>query len=436
MQIPSIARSSSVAAAALIGLSATTLAAGGGLEGEQPSPYSLQAPPAAPAQNPDDLRVYWRGGLRMETADKAFTLSVIGRIHNDWVWHSADDELDQAFGDQPEGPFSDGTRFRRARLGVAGTMYDHLFYKAEFDFASGTAGYRDVYLGTNLYEFASIRVGHFKEFFGLEQLTSSNNITFVERSLPDVFTPAFNTGLGLNQDFADERGTWGVGVFRTTDEVGSDVGGDDDASYAFTGRATYLPLYRDGGEHLVHVGASATFRNQDGDTLRYRQRPENSFAPRLVDTGNFAAEDQTVYGVEAAWVRGSLSLQGEYMIADVSSEAEDDPSFSGYYAMISYFLTGERRRYGTTSGAFAAVRPERNFGRDGKGAWELAARYSSLDLEDGGIEGGELDDITFGLNWYWNPNVRTMLNYIRSELEGGAAEGDAEAILLRFQVVF
>ncbi len=415
------------AAWAAAALSATCLA--GGEVAPGPVTPNLEPLPAPAAQQSNDFRVFWRDGVRFETADKAFSAGFGGRIHNDWTWQSGDEDLDPLVPGTDS--FEDGVKFRRARMHVEGKAFEHMNYKIEFDFTGGSASYREVYLATSLYEFSTIKVGHFKEPFGLEQLTSSNNITFIERSLPDVFIPAFNTGIALGNHFADERATWGLGIFRDTGEQGEF---SDNSGYGFTGRLTYLPLYKEKGEQVLHLGLSATHRT--AESVRYRARPENSFGPRLVDSGTLAADDQTILGAEVAFVQGPLSIQGEYVMADVSSDAADDPSFGGFYAMVSYFLTGEHRPYRTSAGAFDRIRPKKNWGKDGGGAWELTARYSSIDLNDGGVDGGEMDVLTAGVNWYLNPNARVMLNYLMADAEQGAIDGDAEAVLMRFQVTF
>jgi phosphate-selective porin OprO/OprP len=71
--------------------------------------------------------------------------------------------------------------------------------------------------------------------------------------------------------------------------------------------------------------------------------------------------------------------------------------------------------------------------KGGLGAWEVGVRYSQVDLNDSIVSGGELDDITIGLNWHLNPNVRVMLNYVRADLDD---VGDADIFQTRFQVDF
>ena len=51
----------------------------------------------------------------------------------------------------------------------------------------------------------------------------------------------------------------------------------------------------------------------------------------------------------------------------------------------------------------------------GTGAWELAFRWSALDISTTpDAESGVQNDITLGVNWYWNPYTRMMFNYIHS----------------------
>ena len=116
------------------------------------------------------------------------------------------------------------------------------------------------------------------------------------------------------------------------------------------------------------------------------------------------------------------------------SSSSSDPTFDGFYIQASYFLTGEQRNYKTSTGAFDRVRPKENYHYGaGRGAWEVAARYSQIDLTDDSVSGGELKDLTLGLNWYLNPNMRMMWNYIRSHLDD---VGDSDLLLMRLQIDF
>jgi phosphate-selective porin len=130
----------------------------------------------------------------------------------------------------------------------------------------------------------------------------------------------------------------------------------------------------------------------------------------------------------------------EQILDILKEEGKISPEFDGFYIYGSYFLTGESRNYSTSSGAFDRVKPKTDFHptEGGWGAWEIGLRYSNIDLSDGNVNGGEADNITVGLNWYLNPNVRWMANYVYSDVENreGVSDDDLNIVQTRFQIDF
>lgn len=382
---------------------------------------------------PETFRAYWKEGLRFETLDKKFKMQIGGRIMNDWTWWNDDDPSEvETF---LEESLEDGSEFRRARLFVSGQLYERLKFKAQYDFAGGDAEFKDVYMElTKLGILGNLRVGHFKEPFSLEELTSSKYIQFLERGLPNAFAPSRNVGLMFHDHEFDGRMTWAIGMFRDADGFGESAN-EGGGEYNLTLRVTGLPWYENKGRQLLHLGLGYTHRSPHEDTVRFRQRPEVHLSPRFVNTGHLAADAEDRLGAEAAVVFGPLSFQGEYMFSAVDALETEDPTFSGYYIQGSYFLTGENRKYKTSSGAFDRVKPKRNFipGKSGPGAWEVALRYSRIDLNDEEINGGQLDDVTLGLTWHLNPNTRVMWNYVLADLE---RVDNVQAFTMRFQLDF
>lgn len=376
---------------------------------------------------PNTFHTYWKDGLRFDSLDESFKLKIGGRIQWDWSYYLADDEIEDTVGS-----LDDGTEFRRARIYLSGMIHDNIDFKVEFDFAGGDADFKDVYMGIrNVPYVGNLRFGHFKEPFSIEELTSSNDVTFMERSLVNTLAPSRNAGIMMFDSVLDDRMTLAAGIFRETDDFAD---GDIKRDWNATARVTGLPWYAENGRKLLHVGFAYTHKNYEDDTARFRQRPESHRSPRFADTGDFSAEYADIIGVELACVHGSFSLQGEYAQAFVESRTRSDPTFWAASIQAGYFLTGEHRPYQRSTGTFDRVRPLRNFGKGGGwGAWELAARYSHLDLNNAHIDGGELRDFSLGLNWYLNPNMRIMCNYVRADL---VDDGDANIFQARFQVSF
>ena len=385
-----------------------------------------------------DFTVKWKDGLRVESADKAHKVRIGGRLQYDFTWASDSGGIEDEVG-----KLEDGSETRRARFYVSGTLFEYVDFKLQYDWANGDAALKDAYLGLNNLP-TYLKIGHFKEPFSLEELTSSKYVTFMERTpVVSTFSPSRNAGVQLSSAFLDDNATYAIGVFRDTDDQGKAT---DEDVYSITARLTGTPLYQEGGERLVHLGASGSYRAQP-DALRYRARPPIHNTVRFVDTRSSSTDPETGenvttdlagdegwrWGVEAATVLGSLSVQGELMGAN--EDLLDGSSFDGlgWYAQASYLLTGERRPYKKTSGTFSGIKPQDNYGGGGWGAWELAVRYDSLDLDDGNVKGGELEDTAVGINWYLNPAIRLTANYVYSDLDNS---GEAHFVGTRAQVVF
>jgi phosphate-selective porin OprO/OprP len=284
-----------------------------------------------------------------------------------------------------------------------------------------------------------VRVGHFKEPMGLELLTSSRHLTFMERSLAtEAFAPERNTGVMIGNHAFNESLNWALGGFT---DVGDSGDGPIDSNFRVTGRVSGSPWYEEDGRRLLHLGASGSYIDPEED-VRFRSRPESHLAPRFVDTMVIPSDHTWLTGAEAALVLGPLSLQAEYLRTWVDTMSSGTAVFDGYYVAGSWFITGEHRNYRRSSGTFDRIRPHRNFSLTdgGLGAWEVAVRYSSLDLNDAGINGGCLSDITAGLNWYLNPNMKLQFNYVHAMLDRTVAgvnhDGTAHIVQGRVHVDF
>lgn len=368
----------------------------------------------------DDWSMKWKNGFRLESPDGKHSLKFGGRLMADFSFVDADSSVEAALGE-----IEAGNEFRRARLFVSGTIYENFEFKLNYDWAGGDAEPKDVYIGLKGTPVGNVRVGHFHEPFSLEELTSSKYITFMERSLPTIFAPSRNMGIMFHDKFGS-NGTWAFGAYRESDGFGISEG---DGVLNLTGRVTFLPIEEEG--RLLHLGFAATHKDVGG-TFRWRQRPEAHLSPRFVDTGSFESDSALILGAELATAIDSFHGAIEVVQVDHDAASVGDPTFSGLSVQAGWFLTGETRAY--KGGKWDRTKPEANWSKEGgKGAWELAVRYSTLDLTDGVIAGGELTDITVGLNWYVNSAARIMMNYIRADEDD---LGTADFVTLRFQVDF
>jgi phosphate-selective porin OprO/OprP len=168
--------------------------------------------------------------------------------------------------------------------------------------------------------------------------------------------------------------------------------------------------------------------------------------PFFVNTGLLTdIEHVHTLGLEALWVYGPFSVQAESMVAVVDQATATTAGLAGTYLQVGYFLTGEHRPYDRVNGAIDRVKPFEDFfwvntehGRErGIGAWEVAMRFSNIDLNDGNIAGGVMNNVTGGVNWYCNPYCKVVFNYIHSWRESPTGiPGEANAFALRTQMDF
>ena len=242
-------------------------------------------------------------------------------------------------------------------------------------------------------------------FRSLEELSSSNDTSFIERS---AFTDAFGfeRKVGISAEFKAGDALIQGGVF--TDNI-SDLSGAND-SIGVDGRIVFAPKL---GNTQLHLGGSGHWRDLGDNitTVRYRQRPLiHSVGTRFINTNRIAgATSETSYGLEAAVISGRFHAAAETHWAKVSRMALPNPTFFGGSIEAGLFLTDDTREY--KGGVFKGVKVSNPVGSGGTGAWQINVRYDHLDLVDAGIIGGTQDGYMASIIWTPVDHVRFLLNY-------------------------
>lgn len=344
--------------------------------------------------------------------------------------------MDAAAYDSDEADLSSGSEFRRMRLFAKGKVDEDWGYKVQYDFTSeGNEGIRDAYIEyTGFPDIAVLRLGNSSVPGSMEDYGSSKYLTFMERGLPILAFVPSPRRIGIAADHSGNTWSAVAGVYGEDPAVDE----SEDESSTVAVRLTCAPVKDD--VNVLHLGVFGQYREMGGrDEVRFRARPEGHVDDtRLIDSGSISnVNGYATYGLEAAWVRGPFSLQGEYVGVNVDREEGSSINMDGFYVYGSAFITGESRNYDASTGLFGRTRPKNELGSGGIGAWEVAARYSSLDLDDE-IEMGKEQNITVGLNWYATSHVRFMINYVHADFEGGPGMEDMEANIVqaRAQVDF
>ncbi len=353
------------------------------------------------------------------------TLKINGRIQYDYEFLKRENATD----------WFNGNEFRRLHLSFAGKIAPQIKYKVEVDFSQATLGFRDVYIKYNAGKWGSFALGSVAEPTGLEMMTSSKYITFFERGMITSLQN-FRWGSGLHyENFGLLDGKLTLQMALTNNGVNSEGFKDTQLEEGnnFVARITSAPIYDKEKSLLVHIG----FNYDDRPAADLKFRPEN----HMGDKYSYLFPDankRNDYGFELATNYRSLSLQSEYKLQDISNDLNKDYQVSSYYVMGSYFLTGEHRPY--KKAAFGRVKPKKEFGNGGYGAFELTARYSNVTVSDDVAIANpglpkQVDNVTFGLNWYLTSHARIMYNYVVTD-DNDQVLGNLFGHLIRVQIDF
>jgi phosphate-selective porin OprO/OprP len=386
-----------------------------------------------------------------------------------------------------------GVNVRRARIGVIGKFMEDWNYALIYDFGGASDGFastasvngaavqflpggalsgiENAYLSyTGIKPFGgklAIEGGVMDLPYTLDEATSSNDVLFMERAAAGI--AATNIAAGDFRSTAGARwytDTFWAGAYVTGPATGAihsassiNPPGTTEQLGAFTRVAGQIVS---GKDYSLHIGGDAQWLIKPPhnliagtQTLTLSDRPEVRIDPTvLVSTQAIAGvSGAQVYSAEAAATYGPLFFQGEYFWFNVDRNAFAPLprlKFEGGYAEAAYVLTGETRPYNPASASYGGIAPVNPFSLTGGGwgAWEIAGRYSTIDLNDrlgaaNGVAGGRQTIYTVALNWYVNRNVRFMFDYLHgnvarqvSPTNFGDAGSKFDAFAMRTQVAF
>jgi phosphate-selective porin OprO/OprP len=416
---------------------------------------------AEASSTPDSVNVKLDNkGLNFETKDKNFKFKLGGRIQADANFSGHDNFVNSK---KEHVEANDGTEFRRARIDFLGTFYKDWNFKTQADFADNAVAMKDLWLEYTGLDYLNVTGGQQKQNFSRELLESSNDLMFTERSLMNVLNaPVVDRAIGLNlASKAKDTWTAALGVYgdaitpaRTS---GTEVANAGDEGWSVSGRTTYAPIEEK--TKVLHFGLAGNYRQPDdtGDVaqpkaLRFDYETDHMSNLNLIDTTVNDVDNMKMLGLETAGLYGPFSVGAEYtrmwidrkLKGSKLENGNNNLEMDGWYADAAWTITGESRKY--KQGKFYKVDPAKKFSlkNGGWGAFELASRYSAVDLNDGGFHGGKISNVTVALNWYLNNNIRLMADYTRAfdmnntavKTTSGADPDNTDTFTIRTQLAY
>lgn len=396
---------------------------------------------------------------QIKTGDGRFSMAIRGRFQVDMANFMQKDPANLPTGSIKD--LSSGVIIRRAHLGVEGMAFKDFWYQLRLNFGGSNAESPSGDANINIARIAytgipnfRINVGVIKPIFTLADTVSSAGLLFIERpEVVNISTGDFggsDARRGIELTFQKENllydgdnlivsgaftgGRTGTSIGHggcTAGAVAGTPGVNCSEAAHILGRIAYR-LWSD-GESNVQLGGSAAkilkMPPATSTTLAFSDRPLVRVDGRRLVTATLGSvanpvTEGTMWSLDAGANYKNFYLAGEYHSYNMERLNGSKPKFDGFYVEASWIITGQRREYsakstGNEMGSWGAPRVAVPFSPAGGswGVWELAARYTVVDLnwmEDvsTGIAGGQQEAITIGLNWYLNNNIRVMINDI------------------------
>ncbi|WP_457096203.1 OprO/OprP family phosphate-selective porin [Lysobacter sp. P5_B9] len=357
--------------------------------------------------------------------------------------------------DDEQLPQNDTLLLRRVEPTIEGTWGPLLGFRLQAQLAGDSATLNDAYLDLKFDPRATLRVGKYKQPFGLEQLQSAGSLAAIERGLPTELTPGRDLGVQLQGEFAGSTLNYAVGVFNGVVDGRDAVASNPDNEFEATARVFWEP-YKNAANAWsgLGVGIATSVSDNFGAGPNFLPRYRTPGQVQFFGYRAEAAADglHRRWSPQAYYYNGPLGLLGEYvtseqevrLVAGASAGRVEHLENNAWQLSGSWVLTGEDASYR------GLARPNHPFttGAAGWGALELVARYGELDVDDDAFplfanpatSASRAQAWTVGLNWYLTQNLKLVANYSQTTFEGGAAAGadreDEKAFFTRAQLSF
>ncbi len=322
-----------------------------------------------------------------------------------------------------------GFDIRRAQFALTGQAYERVGFRFKFELqGSNSRRLMDAYFDLEMLQpQLTLRVGQFKEPFGLEAAMPLGDLVFAERSMGAPLGPDRDIGLALTGSIWDGRLTYGLGLFSGDGSDGSTRGDEDSPEVAarlalqpFKGRSDLL---RD-----LHLGGSFTYAPVDRNNVNLDIKTSG-----LTTILGFGASSKFKViqdagarwrlGAEFGWAVGPLALVAEYSRLSISDVATSSDVFDlhvdSFYVSLLWSLIGDQPFF--KNGLLIPPKVRKSVWQGGPGSLVLAARYDYLKAHDvygklvnPGDSISRAQALSLACNWHMDDYASLVLDLTRT----------------------
>jgi phosphate-selective porin OprO/OprP len=366
-------------------------------------------------------------GFSLQSADQNFILKLSGFAQVD-----ARDQLRSE-------PGKDSLTIRRMRAIASGSVYHDYEYYLQTDFgALNTATttndsfLQDAYVNFHHWDELQFKVGKMKEPVSMEVLPLDQYLWFLERGFPTELAPNRDVGAYVHGDLWNGALHYTAGVFNGVADGGSgDVEvADNDKDAVFRLIATPFKNTSIAPVQNLSFGLGGSYGLQAGSTTptfaTMARQTFFSYSNTVSEAGQHLRLDP-----QGSYYWGPFCAYWEYIFSDeefkVATAKINKKSYfdnKAWDIVASYYLTGESNVFGV----LPTVEHPFRIGGGGWGAFQLAARFGQINLDDNAFpyfatkgSAQAATEWSIALNWYLNHNVKCIFEYDQTTFRGGSS---------------
>lgn len=308
------------------------------------------------------------------------------------------------------------------RLGTVIRFEEHWETKIELGYGDSKISLKDVYLNYSITKH-SIRLGYHYEPFGNARV-GTTNYRFITDA-PSDKALGNKRKLGISYSYNQPWINVVAGVFSDGDiEKSKPL----NQGYSLAAKITGRPLMED--KKLIHIGIAPRFNSSDqpisfscGSPTDLLSKNDNTLIEAQVDH----VINQWKLDLELIMLYNKWYFQGQYFLAHLNRFATENYNAKGGYAQMGYMILGAKHNYNPATGMIVNPAPK---------SLEILLRYDNTNLNDAGIQGGRITDISLGMNYFINKFVAAKINYTRMLPGETALSGNQKFDVVQARIQF
>jgi phosphate-selective porin OprO and OprP len=278
--------------------------------------------------------------------------------------------------------------------------------------------------------FGHIFIGRTKEGYSLVKVMNGHFPWTMERQMALDPIPILADGIKWFGSLPKSRIFWNLGAFNDVLSKGQSY---STYSWQYVARIGWMPFNNKEKNIQMHIAANLRYAKPLDGQMIIKSRPESNPTPQLINTGTFQTDKSSHLGAEIYFSSRRWMVGSEIMWHNFYSKSAENHQYFGGDAVVTYSITGGVRPYNTRVSIYGYMPVKKSVFKGGWGEWEAVLHYSTFNLNDRSIRGGQFWKITPMVNWYLSQVVRMEFAYGYGVLDRYNLKGGVQFFQSRIQ---